>query len=305
MKKLIYSILFTFLAVAGWSQSEQLFTHYMFNRMNFNPAVAGSKNVLDVGAIYRNQWWSGIDGSPKTLNAYGHMPFAGGSSGIGLNLISDKIGLDKIFSFGANYAYRIKFKNNHRLALGLGARFENAKSDWGKTNEQVDVGDNTIGTDVESKSTFNIGPGVYYNSKKFYLGVSIPRILSNSLYKDSKEFKGNVNTYYIQGGFEVPLSRNVSLQPNAQIHYNPHAPFDFDANLNFEFYRAFLLGINYRYEDSVDGLIGYRFSNGLKLGVALDFTISDLSKATTGSYEIFLGYTFPCEDCEIKNLRYF
>ena len=100
----------------------------LFNQLNFNPAYAGSKEVLDAGLIYRNQWWSGIDGSPKNINLYGHMPFAKNTSGIGLNILTDKIGLDKVLTVGADYAYRIHFKNNNVLALGLGARIENARS---------------------------------------------------------------------------------------------------------------------------------------------------------------------------------
>jgi hypothetical protein len=107
------------------------------------------------------------------------------------------------------------------------------------------------------------------------------------------------------GGLLLALSENVSLYPNAQIHYNPNAPFDFDANLNLLFFDVFMIGANYRYEDSIDGLVMFQFKNGLKLGVALDFTTSELKEATTGSYEVLVGYTFPCEDCFIQSLRYF
>jgi len=75
MKKLIYTLLITFISVSAYSQSEAIYTFNLFNQLNFNPAYAGSKEVLDVGLIYRNQWWSGIDGAPKNLNLYGHMPF--------------------------------------------------------------------------------------------------------------------------------------------------------------------------------------------------------------------------------------
>jgi hypothetical protein len=78
-----------------------------------------------------------------------------------------------------------------------------------------------------------------------------------------------------------------------------------DLNLNVRFLDALMVGAAYRLDDSFDGLVVYQFKNGLRLGLAMDFTVSDLKKATTGSYEIMLGYTFPCEDCQIKNLRYF
>lgn len=305
MKKLLYTAILACTVIAARSQSEQIFTFNMFNQMNFNPAVAGSKEVLDAGAIYRNQWWSGIDGSPKNVNVYGHMPFAKYTSGIGVNVISDKIGLDRIFSLGLNYAYRIKLNENSKISLGIGGRFENARADWADANEGVNGSDPDVGSSEASNSTFNVGPGAYYYNKKFYLGLSIPRLLANSLYDTKNEFSGKVNTYFLQTGFTLPLSQNVDMLPNVQVRYNPNSPFDFDANLNFLFNDALMLGAMYRFEDSVDGLVVYHFKSGLRLGLAFDYTLSDLQKATTGSFEVMAGYTFPCEDCKIKNLRYF
>ncbi len=305
MKKLLYTLLITFVTASAWAQSEAIYTFNLFNQLNFNPAYAGSKEVLDAGLIYRNQWWSGIDGSPKNINLYGHMPFAKLTSGIGLNILTDKIGLDKVLTVGADYAYRIRFNSNNVLALGIGARIENARSDWDEVNAAVAGNDPRIGDGTESKSTFNVGPGVYFNNRKFYLGASLPRMLANSLYNEKDEFSQKVNTWFFQGGLTLPLSQNVELLPNVQVRYNPNSPFDFDANLNVMFYDALMVGAMYRYEDAISGLLVYQFKNGFRLGAAIDFTTSALKDATTGSFELMAGYTFPCEDCTIKSLRYF
>jgi len=306
MKKLIYTLLITFISVSAYSQSEAIYTFNLFNQLNFNPAYAGSKEVLDVGLIYRNQWWSGIDGAPKNLNLYGHMPFAKRTSGIGLNILNDQIGLDRILSVAVDYAYRIRFNKDNVLALGLGGRIENARTDWGEINEGVDPSDVEFGNGgVDSKSTFNVGPGVYFKNRKFYLGASLPRMLANSLYSDRDQFSGQVNTWFVQGGLTIPLGQNVELLPNLQARINPNAPFDLDANLNVMFFDAFMVGAMYRLDDSIDGLFVYQFKNGFRLGAAIDFTLSELKQVTTGSFELMAGYTFPCEDCKIKSLRYF
>lgn len=305
MKKLFHTLLLVAMAAIARGQSEQLFTHYMFNRLNFNPAYAGSKEVLDAGAIYRNQWWSGIEGAPRTLNVYAHLPFANYRNGFGVNLIRDLIGLDKVTSIGLNYAYRIPI-GKVRLALGINGRYEGARADWTQANRGVTIPDTGFGSDAERESTFNAGAGIYFTHPSFYLGFSVPRFFRNSFYVINKDkFGSDVNTYYMQGGLIGQLSRNVKLYPNFQVRYNPHAPFDFDANVNLLFFDALMVGANYRHEDSIDGLLMYYFNNGLHIGLALDFTISDLNQATTGSYEIMVGYTFPCEDCFIQNLRYF
>ncbi|MCR9289449.1 MAG: type IX secretion system membrane protein PorP/SprF [Bacteroidetes bacterium] len=303
MKRIIYTLLFLAFSISMWGQSESLFTHYMFNKLNYNPAYAGSKEVLDAGAIYRNQWWSGIDGAPKTLNVYAHLPFARLRNGAGISLIQDKIGLTKTFSLGLNYAYRIPFGKNN-LAIGLNGRFENINQDWTQA-ETVSLTDNLINGSELANSTFNAGLGLYWTSTNYYLGLSVPRFLKNSLYQDSDEFSANVNSYYFMAGVIMPIAKNVKLYPNFMVSLNPNVPFEFDINANLLFFDAIMLGANYRYQDSIDGLVQYQFSNGLRIGVAIDFTASELAKVTTGSYEIMLGYTFPCEDCKILNLRYF
>lgn len=307
MKKLIYTFLISLFAVSGWSQSEDIFTFNLFNQLNFNPAAAGHKEVLDAGAIYRNQWWSGVEGAPRDVNVWGHMPFANYRSGIGLNIISDNIGLDRILKFGADYAYRIKFSGSNTLALGIGVQLDNARADWGKANDGVDPSDTRFGNDAESETSFNFGPGVYFKNDLFYLGLSIPRVLSNSLSKNDDDYEFAHNTIFLNGGLSLPVSDNVDLLPNLQARFNGSqpVPYDMDINLNAMLNDALLLGVMWRLDDSIDGLVAYQLKNGLRIGFAMDFTTSDLSDATTGSFEVMLGYTFPCPDCEIVNLRYF
>ena len=220
-------------------------------------------------------------------------------------MLLQQFGNDFVFLLKLDFQFFDLNRISILLALGIGARVENARSDWDEANSEVDGGDGQIGAGVESASTFNVGPGVYFKNSKFYLGASLPRMLANSLYGDKDKFSGKVNTWFFQGGLSLPIGSNVELLPNVQVRYNPSAPFDFDANLNLMFNDHLMVGASYRLDDSLDGLLVYQFTNGLRIGVAYDFTLSELKKPTNGSFELMLGYTFPCEDCKIKSLRYF
>ncbi len=287
------------------AQSEPLFSHFMFNRLNYNPAYAGAKDLLDAAAIYRNQWWSGIDGAPRTLNLFAHAPFAQRRNGAGISLLYDKIGLHKTLSLGLSYAYRIPLDAERRntLALGLGGRFENLRTDWDLA-DPLNTDDEQLGLDG-SNSTFNVGAGVFFTNPNFYLGLSVPRLLKNSLYTQGNGFGASVNTYYFQGGLILPMNGQVKFYPNLLVSLNPRVPFELDLNANFLFFDALWLGLSHRLGDSLVGLVQFEFDNGLRLGLAVDLTTSDLREATTGSYELLVGYTFPCEDCLVKSLRYF
>ncbi|MEY3051288.1 MAG: hypothetical protein RLY31_1073 [Bacteroidota bacterium] len=306
--------IFTLLTVASLylpslvAQSDPMFTFNLFNQLQTNPAVAGSAEVLDAGAIYRNQWWSGIDGAPRTTNLFVHHPFARQRRmGIGMNMLYDRIGTDKIFSLALDYAYRIRLPKQYVLSLGLMGLVENARTDWGEANAAVNAVDARIGQDVGSRTVLNIGPGVYLKNRHWYAGMSVPRLLPNALYSDADAYGLEVNTFFFQTGatWRMPGHPQVEWLPNLQVRLNPSAPFSYSANLNVRFHQALLLGVAMHRKDSVDGLLMYHFKSGLKLGAALDFTTSDLRQATTGSYEVLVGYTFPCEDCKVKSLRYF
>ena len=47
------------------AQQDGQFSQYMFNTLAFNPAYAGSAEILNATALYRAQW-VGFDGAPQT-----------------------------------------------------------------------------------------------------------------------------------------------------------------------------------------------------------------------------------------------
>ena len=145
------------LADSLYAQNDPLLTHYVFNKQSYNPGIVGVKGVLDVGAIYRNQWWSGIEGAPKTLQVFANAEILG-NSGVGLNVISDKIGLTSTTGLDLAYAYRIKFDRSN-VAFGVMPRFEVASYDWSIATPR-DVVDESIGS--KPVTSFNVGVGVYY-----------------------------------------------------------------------------------------------------------------------------------------------
>ncbi len=55
------------------AQQHPMYSQYMFNMLNINPAYAGSRGVITATALYRNQW-VGIDGAPQTTSVGFDMP---------------------------------------------------------------------------------------------------------------------------------------------------------------------------------------------------------------------------------------
>ena len=133
---------------------------------------------------------------------------------------------------------------------------------------------------------------------KYYFGVSVPRIYSNSIGLTNgnatvlaKEFPH----FYGMAGAIIPLSDDLNLMPAILLKYVKNAPFDADINLNLDIKRKFTAGMSYRMGgdgagESVDLLVLWQAAPQLAVGAAYDFTLSSLKDYNSGSVELMLQY---------------
>ena len=56
MKRIIYTTAFLLFSLMAMAQNDVQYTNYLFNRLAYNPAYAGSGGVPVINAIYRDQW---------------------------------------------------------------------------------------------------------------------------------------------------------------------------------------------------------------------------------------------------------
>ena len=114
-----------------------------------------------------------------------------------------------------------------------------------------------------------------------------------------------LRSYYLMAGLIAPVARNVLFKPAMLISYSPNSPFELDINGSFLFVEAIWVGATYRLGDSVHGVFQYQFSKQFKAGVSVDFTVSELSNYTAGSFEIMMEYLFSYDKDGVNNIRFF
>src|SRR5688572_18790000 len=93
MKKLFSKIA---IAIAGFSsvavaQQDPQFTQFMHNKLIYNPGYAGTTGALCGVVQYREQWLN-FEGSPTSIAFAGDMRLTALPLGVGVTVISDKIG---------------------------------------------------------------------------------------------------------------------------------------------------------------------------------------------------------------------
>jgi hypothetical protein len=99
MRKLIISIILTVFVSGAFSQMQ--LTQFFLDGQAYNPAYAGSQDALCANSFGRKQWLSFTDEnnnpvSPFTMVYNVHAPIYGIKSGLGVNVLYDKLGLKRI-----------------------------------------------------------------------------------------------------------------------------------------------------------------------------------------------------------------
>jgi len=270
-----------------FAQQDPQFTQYMYNQAVINPAYAGSKEALSIVSLYRNQW-TGFDGAPKTLTLSGHSP-VGEKVGLGLSFISDQHGPVKENNIYADFSYTLDLGETSKLAFGIkgGVTLHDISLSTVATTEP---GDPLFSQDV-SKATPNAGLGAFYYTDKYYVGLSMPNILDSvHLDENGRKYGSETQHYFLTAGYVFQLTDNTKLKPSFLVKSSFDAPVSFDVNANFLFYDKFEVGASYRNTDSFSGLVGFAFSESIRIGYAYDYIISDIQEAASSSHEVFLQF---------------
>lgn len=291
------------------AQQDAQFTQYMYNTININPAYAGSRKAMSVFALYRTQW-VGLEGAPVTNTASIHTPVNGSNIGLGLSIISDKIGPSEETNVAIDFAYSIKTSPRYKLSFGLKATANLLNVDFNKLN-RYDQNDYQFDTNIDNKFSPNIGVGLYLHSEETYIGISAPNILETKHFDRYAGTGANTHVatekthYYLIAGHVFDLSGTVKFKPSLLTKLVQGAPLQVDVSGNFLINQKFTAGVAYRWSAAVSAMVGFQASSSWFIGYGYDFETTRLSNYNSGSHEIFLRYELFNKYDKIISPRFF
>ena len=306
MKKLLFTAVVALMAFTdGQAQQDPHYTQYMYNMNVINPAYAGSKESLSFGLLYRKQWVE-IEDAPTTATFFGHAP-VGKNVGLGLSVISDKIGPVEENNIYGDFSYTLNLGGEHRLAFGLKAGITLHKIDFNTIYPTLpDVDDGVFAGSNPSSSNFNLGTGIFYYTQKYYIALSVPNMLkSKYLDFNGTEYGSEVSHYFLTGGYVFDLNPNLKFKPFAMVKSAFNAPVSLDFSANFLFNEKFEVGATYRLEDSFGAMVNYAITPSLRIGYAYDHIVSDLNTVTPASHEVILLFDLNFSKKVSQSPRYF
>lgn len=292
MKKYILFISTLFAIHQLDAQSLPMYSQYMYNMLNINPAYAGERVEPNLTALWREQW-VGLPGSPTTKSLSYDWLTNNKKYGLGVQFFDDRY-VNSIKRTGLNLIYNLKVQVSDKgmLSMGMKGGFYNDVKSLSNTNM------GTTGVDASGDPAFakNLnkmiplaGAGLFYSDDKMYLGFSVPDLITFSNVKDYNADKAlyqvNEIHYFLTGGYSFDLNDELSIKPSFLLKAVSGAPIEYDLNTNFWFKNMLGLGASYRKGQSYLGMAEIQVTPQIRFGYAYDMPFK-----RPNSHEFFLRY---------------
>lgn len=279
-----------FFCFPAFSQQDPQYSLYMFNQLALNPAYAGSRDVMSATLLYRSQWMN-IDGAPVTAALAIQAPLRKNKMGLGLEIVSDKLGPKSTTAALASYAYRFNFLKG-KLSFGLRLGFYNYTYDWGRMDAK-DKNDIYFSNGSSTSALTGTGDfGMYYYTRKFYWGLGVNHLNRGPITDAGKSDSIRQEVHYFMPVGKAFERGNVVLNPSILIKAASNGSASMDINMNVLIKNRWWIGFSLRTKYGVVFVTQYQISEKLKAGYAYDYGINRIGVQGGGSHEIMIGYDF-------------
>ncbi len=308
MKKTVTGILF--LMVLALLPVRGQYSQYMVNGLVINPAYAGSRDIFSLSGSYVKTW-SSFPGAPTHQLLSVHSPLKNDRIALGGILGNQKVGAYQSLYGSFDYAYRIMLSKNSVLSFGLRVTAEQKKENYDQL--YFDPADPVF----VNNSVFqpNFGFGLYYYTPRFYLGLSMPQMVTYGLSDTtstgtSSSFSPADYRYMLTSGAMIGKG-GVKWKPSVLLQYfGQEKDFRIDLNSMFLFFEDRIwLGASYRMggenlADQIVGIIELQVMPQLMIGYSYDHSLGAYGTMLGGTHEIYIRFE-PVHIIRAVNPRYF
>jgi type IX secretion system PorP/SprF family membrane protein len=309
MKRLFTKIALLVAGITGVAKAQQdpQFTQFMYNKLIYNPGYAGTSGSM-CGMMQFRQQWSGFTGAPQTmaLSADMRLPNELTPIGVGINIMSDKIGVMNTMFLRAAASYNILKIAGGTLGIGLDfGMLQKTISGTFITPEPLLIdnsipGNYGIATNPNlGRASFDLGFGAFYQIPgKFYAGLSSTHLTGQNLADKtlpSVQFQVTRH-YYFMTGYTMQLNKWSKLTPNIMFKTDIRSS-SMDLNLTYLWSDMVWLGGTYRLDDGYSILLGYQGKAlpdnklGYKIGYSYDVP-GNTNLGRYGSHEIMVSVCY-------------
>ena len=272
------------------AQYDPSFSHYWAMEPSFNPAATGKQKILNVTGAYA-MTMVGFENAPRTMYVAGDMPVYALKSyhGVGVQIMNDEIGIFSHKRLALQYSLKRPLWGGV-LSIGVQGGLLSEGMDGSKLDlEKAD--DPAFSTADQTGTGLDLGAGLYYAHKNWYVGLSAMHLTAPLVEIGEKSELQIDRTYYLTGGYNIRL-RNpfFTIHPSMLARTDGTGwRVDVGARVKYQYEkRMFYGGASYSPTNSVTLLLGGNF-HGISLGYSYEFYTNGISIGN-GSHELFVGY---------------
>lgn len=280
---LLTILLPSFKAVA---QIDPLYALYQNNPLTLNPAYTGLNNNFNASISYRKQW-AGFEGSPTTVNFSSHTSLAGNRMGLGFLLIKDQIGVNKNTEVHLAYSYKLT-SGDRTLSFGLQAGLINFRSNSEDLNPFDKQDPAFAGSQNFTRPSF--GAGIILSSEKYFFGVSVPRLLNNTVSINGVESNLYEQHFYATAGYVFYLSERLRFKPSVLARGVTGSPVSVDYNASVNLDQKYTVGIFSRNLNTGGFLTQIRFGEIYRIAYAFEVPFDNSVGTRFTTHEISFSF---------------
>ncbi len=285
MKKIIQLLIFAGAAFEVHAQQYPLYALYLNNPVVINPAFTGINNNFMASVNYRTQW-SAFDGNPTTMAANGQISLRDNRMGAGVLLINDRIGENTNTSADVIYTYKINLKDKI-FSFGMQAGMINYKTDPGQLSLR-DPDDPAFARISETK--FNLGAGAVLKSEKYLIGLSVPRMIGNSLKTAGQTVQIYQQHFYLFGSYIYFLNEHILFKPSVLLKGVKGAPLSTDLNFNIDINRTYAVGLFTRNFTAFGLLAQFNFLEKYRMAYVYEIPTSGSVGTQFNTHEVMISF---------------
>lgn len=300
IKKIIYILLLMFLAFNLKAQ-DTYYSQFFANKIDLNPAFAGSQYYHRVIINYRNQWAN--LGNPYVTYSLSYDRYIDGFGGVGVQIMQDRQanGAQVTTSIKGIYSYLLKINENSAIRFALSGSLIKNQLDASSLvfPDMIDPNSGLVGTHdtsydpvITTKDDFDVSLGMLAHTGNYTFGFSAQHLTKPSI--SFTEYSEIPYKFVAHFGAEFPITSN-GLHP---VHFSVSPLFMFqkqgeNMQMNYGMYSSrnnlvagawFRQNFDLHYNSMI---FMFGFDNKLfRLAYSYDHAFNHLSKVGSGVHEI-------------------
>ncbi len=167
------------------------------------------------------------------------------------------------------------------------AGFQKFSSDYGALSI-LDQGDNAF-TGTARGTRINIGAGAILKNEKFFIGLSVPRLLPSTFDNGGQTFELYNQHFYLAGSYVHYFNERIRFKPSVLLRGVKGAPVSVDVAANLNINALHTVGLFTRNLKSYGLLLQTQVKEQLRFGYVFEMPTNRSVGTNFTTHEIVLG----------------